>query len=695
MADFGVVEIGAAETTGLPLEGAEEPAAVATRSEAEEQTVSSDSCLDSGQKLVCQVEAKTVEELAEVATTADAAPQLADSTLESQKSLEPSAEPKVVREPQQVPERATAAATAAEASALEPEAIPPGLPDEDSGAAGLPASETMPKSKDVAAVGMIEAAADNATGVAAETKTEATNEVPIKRKKSCEDTLDEDGSEEGDSTGVGCTTESENTSCTGQTEEDITVRDDSVTHDATAAQAQAASLLVEIASQEMHSTSGPEPEELRVLLLRLSEASTGLERALEELQADSLAIMESNAELHTAIASTLRDLTQTCSGSARTHRDFAAAPEALLGIAKNYWQQVKTGKLNVVTADQGGQSEQAASEQPERPEWVARSQELGRQVRDQFKTLTSTMSVPAGSDSQQQLAKQMADQKQKLQEQLREHWSALATRTSAETGKQVVEKSREIKKQLAEQLNPAHVQQATLQLQSQVLEGYQNLSTRVSQDISEAISKLPWKQDVSAAAAESQTSIEEQAAGILSACDHMDSGSASSAGAMRTTALGVEGLSTETPEDASAGRGKIDENNQLPLMGVLRNHISKGWTLPGRLGLGAPGEAKSASASRNNKSKKGRKAELDGDESFTRVLVELQLQLEEGKVATANLRTSDSRSRVAGKLVHEHKLSPAIKRPLKAILKKAVADAEKYPVEVSVTYAELLHAEGE
>jgi hypothetical protein len=612
MADLSTVELGVAETTGMPLEGAEEPAAVPTRSE-EEQPVSRDLCLDSGDQVACPVEATTVEDVPTAATTADAAPRHDESTPESQINLEESTEPK------------------------------------------------------------------------------ATNDVLNNRNKLGEDTLDEDGSEAGDSTGVGCTTASENTSCTGQTEEDITVRDDAVMQDVTTAQAQAASLLVEIASLEMHSTDAPEPEELRVLLLRLSEARTGLEQALEDLQADSLAIMESNAELHTAIASTLRDLTQTHSGSAKTPRDFAVSPEALLENAKKYWQQVKAGRLNVLIADQGGQSEQATSEQPERPEWVARSQELGRQLREQLKTLRNKVPVAAGPEPQQQLGKQLAEQKQKLQEQLREHWSALATRTPAETGKQVVEKSREIKKQLSEQLKPAHVQQATLQLQSQVLEGYQNLSTRVSQDISEAIGKLPWKQEGSATAAQSQASITEQASGIFSACDQMeDDNSASSAGAIRTTALKVDGLNTETTAP-SAGQVKIDGTNQLPFMDAFRNHITRGWTLPGKPGWGATGEAKSNSTLRNNNAKK--KCRNADEDAFTRVLVELQLQLEEGKVATANLRTSDSRSRVASKLIHEHKLAPAVKPPLKAILKKAVANAEQYPVQVSVTYAELLHPE--
>jgi len=716
MADSAAVELGAAELTGMLVEGEQEPATVASRSEAEEQAVSRDSGLDSGQKLVCQTEANTVEEVP-AATTADA-----DSTPEAKSNVEASAEPQVVPELQQVAEKATAATAApvvaeaaaddaapaavfsaptvpadAETAALEPEATPPGLPNEDNGAAGLLAKQTTPLSTDEEAAKVSEATAVEALGIAAETTAEATpgakgtapleatSDAPKSRHNSCKDTVDEDGSEAGDSTGAGCTTESETTSCTGQTEEDITVRDDAVMHDVTAAQAQAASVLVEIASLEMNPTSAPEPEELRTLLLRLSDAHAGLERSLEDLQADSLAIMESNAELHAAIASTLRDLTQNRCGSTRTPREFAPSPEALLSIARNYWQQVKSGRLNSLIADQEGQSEQAAGEQPERPEWVARSQELGRQVRDQLKTLTSKVTIPTGSDPQPpQLAIKLAEQKQKLQEQLREHWSALATRTSTDTGKQVVEKSREIKKQLAEQLNPVHVQQATLQLHSQVLEGYQNISTRVSQDISEVISKLPWKQDASAAAAPSQGAIEEPVGGIF-----VDSNSASSTGATETAAPGVDELCTETTEGASAGQDKIVEANQLPFIDVLRKHITRG------LSLGAAGEAKSAFALRNKQAKKKwRRAEEEaGDDKFTRVLVELELQLEGGKVATASLRTSDSRSRIASQLVHQNKLPPAVKRPIKAILKKAVTNAEKYPVQVSVTYAELLHPE--
>lgn len=669
MADLSTVELGVAETTVMPLEVAEEPAAVATRSE-EEQTMSRDSCVDSGDELACQVEATTVEDAPNEATTPDAAPQHAESTPESQKNREDSAEPKA--EEQTVPRDSCSDSRQklnGQVEAIPVEEVPAAATTAD--AERRPA-ETTPESQN---------------NLEAQAEPKATDDVPHNCKELTEDTLDEDGSEAGDSTGVGCNTASDYTSCTGQTEEDITVRDDAVMQDVTTAQAQAASLLAEIASLDTHSADAPEPEELRVLLSRLGEAHAGLEQALEDLQADSLAIMESNAELHTAIATTLRDLTQTRSGSAKTPREFAVSPEALLENAKKYWQQVKAGRLNVQTADQKGQSEQATSEHTERPEWVARSQELGRQLRDQLKTLTSKVPVAAGPEPQQQLGKQLAEQKQKLQEQLREHWSALSTRTPAETGKQVVEKSREIKKQLSEQLKPAHVQQATLQLQSQVLEGYQNLSTRVSQDISEAISKLPWKQEGSATVAQSQTSIAEQASGIFSACDEMeDDNSASSA----ATALKVDGLNTETTAP-SAGQVRVDETNQLPFMDAFRNHITRGWTLPGKPGWGAAGEAKSVSTSRNNNEK--RKCRKSDEEAFTRVLVELQLQLEEGKVAMANLRTSDSRSRVASKLIHEHKLAPAVKPPLKAILKKAVANAEQYPVQVSVTYAELLHTE--
>jgi len=702
MADLCAVELGEPEQTGTPLEGGSEPTQIAFRSE----------------------DAKMAEELP-ACTAEDAVPPHENSMPRAGTNLETAADSEVLPEPQSVVEQATAAAPAdAEAPATDSKASLLGLADEDSGISGLPASETtqpgLPASEttqvstDASGAQMAKTLADETTGIVAQTTQEhsdspsaqknalleepkeatmkVTDDMTNAHCKSCEDTLDKDESEAGDSTGAGCTTESETTSCTGQTEEDITVRDDAVTHDVTAAQSQAAALLVEIASLEMHSESAAEPEELRVLLLRLSEAHAGLERALEDLQADSLAIMESNAELHTAIASTLRDLTQSRSSSSRTPREFAPSPEALLGIAKNYWQQVKSGRLNIL--DQGVSSEQGANEQPDRPEWVARSQELGRQVRDQLKTLTSKVSAPAGSDSQPQLAKQLAEQKQKLQEQLREHWSALATRTSSETGKQVVEKSREIKKQLADQLNPAHVQQATLQLQSQVVEGYQNLSTKVSQDFSEVINKLPWRQDASAVA-NGQVAAEDQAAGILSACDQMDDNSASSAGATGSASVQVDALSIETTEGAPVGQDKVDETNQLPFMDMVRNHIARGWTLPGKLGWGAAGEAKSASTLRNNKAKRrGRKAEED-DDTFSRVLVELQVQLGDGKVATANLKTSDSRSRVASQLVHEHKLPPAVKRPLKAILKKAVANAEKYPVQITVTHDELLHpAEG-
>lgn len=79
--------------------------------------------------------------------------------------------------------------------------------------------------------------------------------------------------------------------------------------------------------------------------------------------------------------------------------------------------------------------------------------------------------------------------------------------------------------------------------------------------------------------------------------------------------------------------------------------------------------------------------ELEEADDFARVLLELSVHLADGSDVMCSLRTDDSRKDVAANFVRQHNLDPALKVPLRSLLKHAVANADTLPVELEVDVA--------
>lgn len=296
-----------------------------------------------------------------------------------------------------------------------------------------------------------------------------------------------------------------------------------------------------------------------------------------------------------------------------------------------------------------------------------RGQELGKHVSEQLGTFKSKLT----SISQHPLGRQVIEHRQKLEEHLRDQWSDLTSRASSGTGRQVIAQSRELGKHITEQFHPALVQQSTQQLQQQFLEGCQKLGVRVSQDFSVALNSLPWRKDCP----------NDEDSGAF-----LQSDTASSADLRGSSVAVIASEAAERLAEATASvQNFATEGTRLGnFVESFRTRLAiDGWRLPASF-LFAP-------ATRSTREKKGRRKpeQKSEEDAFTRVLVELEVRLEDGRVAKGTLRTSDTRAKVVNRLVRKNSLDASIKGPLKALLKTAVAGAERFPVKLRTDVAQL------
>lgn len=425
----------------------------------------------------------------------------------------------------------------------------------------------------------------------------------------------------------------------------------------------------------------------------LAEACTDLEHALEDLEVERASLLGERAHLHQTIGCLLSVLAKERSGAGKSME--LPSPEAMFARAKSYLEQVRLSSLTGALTSTIG-AERAVSPDDFRPEsedlaeWSPRSlgrhvsekvfgkhvtergQELGKHVSEQLGTFKSKLSSMSSSASQHQLGRRVIEHRQKLEEHLKDQWSEFTNRASSGTGRQVIEQSLEFGKHVTEQFQPALVQQSTQQLQQQFLEGCHKLGLLVSQDFSVVLNSLPWRKD-NPSDEDSGPSLQGDAA--------------SSVDPRGSSAAVLAAEAPERPAEATASvQNLAAEGSRLGnFVGSLRARLALDvWKMPASFPFAA------ATAGTREKKRRRKPEQKSEEDAFTRVLVELEVRLEDGRVARGTLRTSDTRAKVVNRLVRKNSLDASIKDPLKALLKAAVAGAERFPVELRTDVGQLL-----
>jgi len=387
--------------------------------------------------------------------------------------------------------------------------------------------------------------------------------------------------------------------------------------------------------------------------LQLAERREHLELALEALEEEAASLRKDGAQAHEAIELTLGGLRKLSISAGNLTEPTAMDAVA---CAQRLWERLRSPLS-------GAAGSELAAQEPLLKPIIERGQEIQQRVTQRLTDLAAPWREASPKEKVE--APEVAGAGESVRRSLAEGFANISERVGqAAGGLAASPKQAEALRSFAE--------------------GFSHFSERLGK-AAEALAGSPKAEEVGEQKQEGAAPTEQQrwprVAGALGAL------SPAGGGAFQTVARRLQfeppartgqeqGSSPAAATAAAVETGKGEAATAL--WGSLQDYWARSWKTD-----------ESDKSAQKRRRRKKRAQETSEEDAFARVVIDACVRMQDGTVASCRLRTSDTRKDAVARFAREHNLDATSCASLRALLKRAAAEADKFPTRVEVDWADL------